>query len=314
MGLNWAEHTEEIEAPVETCFDAIVDYESFSRWQDAVDSAEVLDRTPEGLGRDVRLFVDAKIRKIDYVLRYSYTRPTEIRWDFVEGNGMRDCDGVYTLESLGPERTRATYNLGADPELPVPGMILRRTHKQLVKRSVEDLRDEAERRHAAGESAATATPQVEEVPIEDDGEPAASTEPEPAAPAPEPTAPADDWVPKATREARSAEEPGPLGGRPEAVARLAHRPRGGARRAGGPDRPRRGRRRHQGGDGRRRAGAGDRPRGSRRPHPSPQQQAQRGPRRPRRRETLAAVREPVVSLMGRPSRPRRAGRPRPPHF
>ncbi len=126
MGLNWAEHTEEIEAPVEVCFDAIVDYESFSRWQDAVDSVEVIDRTPDGLGQDVRLFVDAKIRKIDYVLRYSYTRPTEIRWDFVEGNGMRDVDGVYTLESLGPERTRATYNLGADPELPVPGMILRR--------------------------------------------------------------------------------------------------------------------------------------------------------------------------------------------
>ena len=37
MGLNWAEHTEEIAAPVETCFDAIVDYESFPRWQNAVD-------------------------------------------------------------------------------------------------------------------------------------------------------------------------------------------------------------------------------------------------------------------------------------
>ena len=170
MGLNWAEHTEEIEAPVEVCFDAIVDYESFSRWQDAVDSVEVIDRTPEGLGQDVRLFVDAKIRKIDYVLRYSYTRPTEIRWDFVEGNGMRDVDGVYTLESLGPERTRATYNLGADPELPVPGIIVRRTHKQLVKRSVQDLRDEAERRFQAGEEAQTATPDVPEPaapPVED---------------------------------------------------------------------------------------------------------------------------------------------------
>ena len=49
MGLNWAEHSEEIDAPVETCFDAIVDYESFPRWQDAVDSVEVLARTPDGL-------------------------------------------------------------------------------------------------------------------------------------------------------------------------------------------------------------------------------------------------------------------------
>jgi hypothetical protein len=156
--MSWAEHSVEIEAPIETSFDAIVDYESFPRWQDAVDSVEVASRTADGLGEDVHLFVDAKVRKIDYVLRYSYTRPTEIRWDFVEGNGMRDVDGVYTLESLGPDRTRATYKLGADPEIPVPGMILRRTHRQLVKRSVEDLKTEAERRHRTGES--TATPPV----------------------------------------------------------------------------------------------------------------------------------------------------------
>ena len=211
MGLNWAEHTEEIAAPVETCFAAIVDYESFPRWQDAVDSVEVTSRTPEGLGQDVRLYVDAKIRKIDYVLRYSYTRPTEIRWDFVEGNGMRDMDGVYTLESLGPERTRATYNLGADPELPVPGIIVRRTHKQLVKRSVEDLRDEAERRFQAGEDAQTATPHVSEPAI-----PPVADAPEPPPVEPQAPAPADDWVPKAEREAesRAAAGPGPSAGAP----------------------------------------------------------------------------------------------------
>src|SRR5688572_1522613 len=154
MGMNWAEHSTEIDAPIETSFDAIVDYESFPGWQDAVDSVEVLSRTGDGLGENVKLFVDAKVKKINYTLRYSYDRPTEIRWDFVEGNGMRDVDGVYTLESLGPERTRATYKLGADPEVPVPGMVLRRTHKALVKRSVEDLKAEAERRHAAGASAA----------------------------------------------------------------------------------------------------------------------------------------------------------------
>ena len=134
MGLNWAEHSEEIAAPIEACFAAIADYESFPAWQDAVDSTEVLDRTAEGLGHHVKLFVDAKVRKIDYVLAYRYERPTKIEWDFVEGNGMNAMDGAYSFEALGPERTRATYNLGADPAIPVPGMIMRRTHKQLVKR------------------------------------------------------------------------------------------------------------------------------------------------------------------------------------
>ncbi len=193
MGMNWAEHTTEIEAPVETCFDAIVDYESFPGWQDAVDSVEVLSRTSDGLGENVRLFVDAKVKKIDYTLRYSYSRPTEIRWDFVEGNGMRDVDGVYTLESIGPERTRATYKLGADPELPVPGMVLRRTHKGLVKRSVEDLKGEAERRNAAGGPAAAPAAEASE-------SPRSGTQAEvPTSSAP----PADaggEWSPKAERE------------------------------------------------------------------------------------------------------------------
>jgi ribosome-associated toxin RatA of RatAB toxin-antitoxin module len=197
MGLNWAEHSEEVDAPIETCFEAITDYESFPRWQDAVEQVEVLSRTPEGLGEDVRLYVDAKVRKIDYTLKYGYRRPEEITWDFVEGNGMRDVDGVYTLEPLGPERTRATYKLGADPAIPVPGMVLRRTHKQLVKRSVQDLKQESERRHAAGEGAQPATPETE------------ATTSDSGIPGPEPEqVPADDWVPKAEREASASGGPG----------------------------------------------------------------------------------------------------------
>ena len=235
MGMSWAEHSVEIEAPIEVAFDAIVDYESFGGWQNAVDRVEVIDRTPEGVGRTVRLFVDAKIRKIDYVLRYSYARPTRIEWDFVEGNGMRYMDGTYTFEELGPGRTRATYNLGADPEIPVPGMVLRRTHKQLVKRSVEDLKREAERRAAAvaGAEAGSQAPPPEAAPETEAAPPApaapeaapppeAAPGPEPAArpePAPSPASGAappasGDWVPLGARggpgrSGRSGEREGP---------------------------------------------------------------------------------------------------------
>jgi len=186
MGLSWAEHSVEIDAPIETSFDAIVDYETFPRWQDAVDSVEVLDRTKDGLGRNVKLYVDAKVRKIDYTLRYSYDRPTKIEWDFVSGNGMRDVDGVYTLEELSPERSRATYKLGADPAIPVPGPVARRVHKQLVKRSVEDLKREAERRHAEGGGAAEKPKRRFSLGSRDKAE----------EPMQEPTA---EWAPKAAR-------------------------------------------------------------------------------------------------------------------
>ena len=149
MGLNWAEHTVEIAAPIETCFAAIIDYETFPKWQRAVVDTEVLDWDAKGRGKRVRLFVDAKVRKVDYTLDYRYDQPTRIEWDFVEGNGINDADGHYLFEDLGDGRTRATYKFGLEVGIPLPGPVARRAHKSTLKASVEDLKREAERRAAS---------------------------------------------------------------------------------------------------------------------------------------------------------------------
>jgi uncharacterized membrane protein len=150
MGLNWAEHTVEIGAPIETCFSAITDYETFPTWQSAVVDTEVLDWDKHGRGKRVHLVVDAKVRKVDYTLDYRYDEPERIEWDFVEGNGINDADGHYLFEDLGNGRTRATYKFGLEVGIPLPGPIARRAHRQTLKASVEDLKREAERR-AGGE-------------------------------------------------------------------------------------------------------------------------------------------------------------------
>ncbi|MGH2955805.1 MAG: SRPBCC family protein, partial [Solirubrobacterales bacterium] len=158
MGLNWAEHTVEIAAPIETCFEAITDYETFPSWQGAVVSTEVIDREKSGLGRRVKLVVDAKVRKVDYTLDYRYDRPERIEWDFVEGNGINDADGHYLFEKLDDGRTRATYKFGLEVGIPLPGPVARRAHKQTLKGSVEDLKREAERRATASEGAKASSP------------------------------------------------------------------------------------------------------------------------------------------------------------
>jgi uncharacterized protein YndB with AHSA1/START domain len=149
MGLNWAEHSVEIAAPIETCFAAIIDYETFPKWQGAVVDTEVLDWDKKGRGKRVRLFVDAKVRKVDYTLDYRYEEPERIEWDFVEGNGINDADGHYLFEDLGGDRTRATYKLGLEVGIPLPGPVARRAHKSTLKGSVDDLKREAERRAAS---------------------------------------------------------------------------------------------------------------------------------------------------------------------
>src|SRR5919108_5498186 len=133
MGINRAEQSLEIEASPDACFDAIVDFETYPEWQDAVIGAEVLERYDDGLGKLVRLRVDAKFREVVYTLHYHYDRPGKLWWDFVDGDGVAYIDGEYLFEPLdGGERTRATYRLGVDPGVPVPGFIARRLNEGVM--------------------------------------------------------------------------------------------------------------------------------------------------------------------------------------
>jgi polyketide cyclase/dehydrase/lipid transport protein len=194
MGLNWAEHTVEIDAPIDTCFAAIIDYETFPSWQGAVVDTEVLDWDSKGRGKKVRLFVDAKVRKVDYTLDYSYEEPTRIEWDFVEGNGINGADGHYLFEDLGNDRTRATYKLGLEVGIPLPGPVARRAHKTTLKGSVEDLKKEAERRAASSPKASNGSRSEEKTREDALAEKVGIKQPPP----PPPPVPADDpndWAP-----------------------------------------------------------------------------------------------------------------------
>lgn len=230
MGLNWADHTVEIAAPIKTCFDAITDYETFPSWQSAVVDTEVLDWDEQGRGKRVRLFVDAKIRKVDYTLDYRYDEPGRIEWDFVEGNGINDADGHYLFEDLGEGRTRATYKLGLEVGIPLPGPVARRAHRSTLKASVEDLKREAERRAASATQARQDEPssQREQQLAEQVG----IKRPEhPSSPPPAPEQP-DDWGSDGSHSV--AELPGLLVGEAASIGRrVAGRGVGAARRAVG---------------------------------------------------------------------------------
>jgi ribosome-associated toxin RatA of RatAB toxin-antitoxin module len=225
MGLNWAEHTVEIAAPIETCFQAITDYETFPQWQGVVVDTEVLDWDEQGRGKRVRLVVDAKVRKVNYTLDYRYDEPERIEWDFVEGNGINDADGHYLFEDLGGDRTRATYKFGLEVGIPLPGPVARRAHRSTLKTSVEDLKREAERRAASSpvEPAPVETP-AEETAGEREtrlAEQVGIKRPEHHSPPPPTPAPADDWGSDGSHSV--AELPGALIGEAASIGRRVAR-------------------------------------------------------------------------------------------
>ena len=138
--MKRAERSVEIDAPPQACFDALVDFESYPEWQSAVRSAEILDR---GDAVRVAFQIDAKVKKVGYVLDYYLDGPEHLSWDYVEGD-VKAIEGEYRLEPLDDDRTLATYELGIDPGRWVPGKVISVLRDQVMKGSVEELRQHVE--------------------------------------------------------------------------------------------------------------------------------------------------------------------------
>jgi uncharacterized membrane protein len=138
-----AEHSAEIAAARENCFAALLDYETFPDWQRAVKSVAVLSRDDEGRGREVEFEIDAKLRSVRYVLRYSYDPPGWIGWEYVEGD-VKDVGGEFVLGQADDGVTLATYRLTLDAGVWMPGPVQRMLSDQVMKGAVEDLRRRVE--------------------------------------------------------------------------------------------------------------------------------------------------------------------------
>ena len=137
-----AEHSAAITAPPERCFDALLDYESFPDWQRAVKAVEVLGLDEAGRGREVEFRIDAKVKQVRYVLRYSYEPPGWIGWEYVEGD-VKDVGGEFLLEEDGGG-TLATYRLTLDAGVWMPGPVRKVLSDQVMKGAVEDLKRRVE--------------------------------------------------------------------------------------------------------------------------------------------------------------------------
>ena len=113
MGILKASCTVEVEAPTARCYEIISDLENTPEWQEAMISAEVLTRDPDGRAELVEIKSDAKVRHLASRIAFKYQPETGMTWEQKKGD-MKWMTGSWTLEDLGDDRTRATYALEAD--------------------------------------------------------------------------------------------------------------------------------------------------------------------------------------------------------
>jgi len=143
VGAKRAERQIVVQGTPQQCFDALLDFESYPDWQEAVKDCEVRSRDGKGRGQRVWFEIDAKVKRISYTLDYSYEEPHMLTWEFVAGD-VRDVDGELVLEDQGDGTTLATYGLRIDAGVWMPGNIASILNDQVMQRSVEDLKARVE--------------------------------------------------------------------------------------------------------------------------------------------------------------------------
>ena len=102
-----------IEAHPKRCYEMISNYKRYPEWTKGVEKAEVTEFYGDGRGRRVKFVHNFFLRKVTYILDYSYDDDNLIL-SWVSAGGDKDIlkiTGSYTFEELGGNATLATYKL-----------------------------------------------------------------------------------------------------------------------------------------------------------------------------------------------------------
>ena len=133
----------DVAASPAACFEAVLDFESYPQWQSAIESCVVLERDAEGRGSVIETVVDVKVRRVRYVLEYSYDPTRHVAWTFVEGD-PKHVEGEFVFEDDGSGGTLGVYRQAIDPggmTRFVPGPVKKGLLELLLDRPVTDLKE-----------------------------------------------------------------------------------------------------------------------------------------------------------------------------
>ena len=146
MSEKHAEHSLVAAAPPERCFEVVTDYGHAAEWKRATRSCEVLRRDEAGRGAEVAWTVGASIGSLSYTLAYDYDEPWRVTGRLVEG-AVRSLNGEWRFEPAatdGAPGTRMTFDLCVDPGRFAPRPLLKLVEQQVVRGTLEDVRDRVE--------------------------------------------------------------------------------------------------------------------------------------------------------------------------
>jgi hypothetical protein len=105
----------DIDAPIDQCWMVLEDVAGAPRWQNGLDSVDVVERDDAGHAIVCDIVNDAKFTKVRARVRVSYDPPHRLQFTRMQSDDVDELKASWELQELGPDRTRATYSLSVDP-------------------------------------------------------------------------------------------------------------------------------------------------------------------------------------------------------
>ena len=138
-------HIEVVKAPIELCFDTIIDFDCYPEWFSGISDARILERD-DARGRwTVEYQLQMIIKTISYTLAYESERPGSLTWKLVAGD-IKDVVGSYRFTKLERDLTEAECTQGVDVGFWIPGPLRRTFERTALVDSVREFKKAAEAR------------------------------------------------------------------------------------------------------------------------------------------------------------------------
>lgn len=139
-----AAQTTLVNAPVETCWNIVLDFERYPEWAKDVKESVVRARDDQGRASRVEFRASALGRSTHYTLEYDYSEaPARLSWHLVDGDIMRALDGAYSFVEV-EGGTQVFYELDIELVVPLPGFVKRRAEARILVEAVKELKARAE--------------------------------------------------------------------------------------------------------------------------------------------------------------------------
>ena len=144
-----ASHSVSIAASARDCYQCLCDFERYPEWAKILEQARVQDRYPEGRPRRVEFVANAYLRKVRYVLDYTYDDPNHCLSWVNAGGDFLNITGRYFFSPQKSGGTASTYELSLAANFPLPKRILRYFSSIAMRKTMKDFKHYLESKKSA---------------------------------------------------------------------------------------------------------------------------------------------------------------------